>query len=512
LRNVAGGAGSGMTAPVRQWIAALAVGCCALLAAFLATPFGRPILAHDSLIYYEAATSLANGTGLAYSGETPGIDHVPLTVWAPAYPVLLAAFHKYANVSLDQAASIVNFGALFAAIFLFYVLARKRTGVTLAALLAVILCFEHPIQFAGAHALSEALFLPFPLLTIYFCEKYFDTDRMKYAALAGFAAALCALTRHAGAIFAILAPLAILLFSRAPFRRRIAAVGSCGLMESVILIPLWLRNFQLTGAFSGSNRGGGGSWSRIPTDIDALWTILVKLSFAGDAVVEFLLFWPLAFLSVYALARLVIRKPEIVHDRLLLIPVLFACGYFAFFLFARITQNQIDMASIRMLNILWPLAFLAGAALLGKMITLKDEHLALATVAIVLSLRVVTNEEVLRRSHERAGSDAVPVYMLTYGTNLYNFRPESPMSRAMLARIGDTSQYDAFFSDIRPHVIQHLTGIRTYRWSAQSTCEQLMAAGARGMVVLEQASLADKARACAVRLPSWKIRVIKISD
>ena len=244
-----------------------------LLALFLQaalTPAGTAT-SPDSLAYLYTAQSLHAGLGLTVPGTgLQDAAQVPMTLWAPLYPVWLSLFlpdgHQVpANPSgafaLAGAASLANACALALLSLVIQALLRRHFGRVAASALTAAVLVSPALQLVQVYAWSESLCLP--LLTACFL-----TCRLRAAGhppwlghcstlAAALLMALAIATRYASVAFL---PVLMLEMVCVPgpaslglrVRRATATLG----LLNLLLLPLWWRNLTISGHLSGGNRTG----------------------------------------------------------------------------------------------------------------------------------------------------------------------------------------------------------------------------------------------------------------
>jgi hypothetical protein len=174
------------------------LGLVASLAVMAATKHGAGV-APNSVSYLTAAENLAAGKGLLTLNPDGAV--VPLTMWPPLLPTILAIF---SIAGVDPVVGVRWFHVILSGcnVFLIGLLAWKVSGSAVRAVAGSWL-FLFALENLEYHAfvLSEPLFMLCLLLGIYFLSKHLATDRVLHIILASAAFALAVLTRHAGLAF-----------------------------------------------------------------------------------------------------------------------------------------------------------------------------------------------------------------------------------------------------------------------------------------------------------------------
>lgn len=481
---------------------------CALGVAFAAAPFGRPGLAPDSLIYYETASHLLSGQGLSYQSETPLWQSTPLATWAPGYPFLLAAVSWLTGLSLDVSASIIILVSISAVGLLVYKLCVRRTSPEIAALMSIVLLMEHPVQLAGAYALSEGVFLPIILLVLYWTERYLEDGRARYLLFVCLFAVMGAWVRHAGSVFLAIAPVAIVLFSSDKIARRLSRAVILICAELALMLPVWVRNYELTGYLTGSNRGGVGYLARIPGDISLVWDLFIKFFFAFDTVLQAILFVPFILLLIFFIFRICGRGCLLFFDKNFLVPVFFSGCYFLFIIYARVANKYIDLPDTRMLGVMWPMLFVSIGFVVQRAFDLRDDLSIRFVVSLFLLLRIYSDSSIMYGAQSYKWDRDTTAYSLTFAFSLNSFRSGSVPSVKWMGKIGPLEGNKTLFFDAQPHVLEYLTGIRAYRWAEHTPCSVLTKLNTPGTIVVVNPQFFVHAHECAEQVPGWNVREV----
>jgi hypothetical protein len=216
----------------------------------------------DSVAYLDAAHNFRHGNGLMLTADQPLLyslthEHAPsqLLLWAPLYPVVLAAT-TFGPLELEEAVRLLNAILLAATVALiaWLVLRVTRSG-TAAVLAAGAVGFSPVALDLYSQALSEPLFVLLSYVGIALVACYLSAERPVYLLGAAFVTGLALLARFAGVPLVAATALPILLYSPGGWRTRL---GRAVLFTAVGLLPLfaWLaRNWHLTGSATGRQLG-----------------------------------------------------------------------------------------------------------------------------------------------------------------------------------------------------------------------------------------------------------------
>ena len=201
-----------------------------------------PGLTPDSALYMSTADNLLAGAGF--------VPFHGVYSRAPLYPLILAST-RYFHDDMIAAAGVLNaiaFG-LSVCVALAW-LRRRQVSAPLVAWAGLALAFS-PLAGVAAYVWSEAVFVLFVLAALFSLDRFLvaGTRRMLFVS-AGFAA-LCCLTRYAGASVLVCATVLIAMRSQWRPTRRVRAAA---LYAATGIVPtaVWLvRNLRIFGAVSG---------------------------------------------------------------------------------------------------------------------------------------------------------------------------------------------------------------------------------------------------------------------
>ncbi len=200
-----------------------------------------PGLTPDSALYVSTAHNLLAGAGF--------FPFYGVYARAPLYPLILAAT-SYFHDDMIAAAGVLNAIAFGVSVCVALAwLRRKQVSAPLVAWAGLALAFS-PLAGVAAHVWSEAVFVLFVLATLFSLDCFLvaGTRRMLFVS-AGFAA-LCFLTRYAGASVLVCATVLIAMRSQWRPTRRVRAAA---LYAAIGIVPtaVWLvRNLRVLDSVS----------------------------------------------------------------------------------------------------------------------------------------------------------------------------------------------------------------------------------------------------------------------
>jgi hypothetical protein len=220
----------------------------ALLAAGLlvwATPDGL-LMDNDGFTYVEGARQMLAGHG--YSASIPPEPLQPVTHFPPLYSLAIAAATLVTKDALlgALAVNVFCFGAL--AGLAAWLVGSVSGNPWLAALAALgIITSQHLLECAS-RVLSEPLFLVLGLGVTLALVTYAEKPTRGRLVAAALLAGVTTLARYSGLVWVAMVPLVILLFTPAPWRRRIGSAVLAGVLALLPFIALSLRNLAVAGS------------------------------------------------------------------------------------------------------------------------------------------------------------------------------------------------------------------------------------------------------------------------
>ncbi len=206
----------------------------------------------DEPDYHRLAASVAAGQGLL------GPEGEPTARRPPLYPIVLGGLYALTGPDPDAGRALqVGLGALI--VFLVYALTRRILSEPAAVLAAALTAVNPSLVYVSALLLTENLYIVLLLLVLLLLVRAYECrpQPLSRFALAGVLTGLSALTRPTGTAFAGVAVVTTLLFLRAAFLRRLAAVLVFALAVAGVLAPWAARNHAVLGAWVATTTHGG---------------------------------------------------------------------------------------------------------------------------------------------------------------------------------------------------------------------------------------------------------------
>ena len=205
-------------------------------------------LSPDSIMYIAAARNLLAGEGFS------DISGVPLTVWPPLYPLLLAAASLGTWDPLDVAGP-VNAAVFGLTVFVTGRYLRQRLAsrfLAVWACLAVVLSI--PLVESASWALSGSLFILLATLALVRLDKYLAEGRLSILVWAAVFSALAWQTRHIGVAVPVLAGLLLLFQPGTPLTQRARRIAVFSLVAALPMVLWMVRNYLIAGKAIGNYR------------------------------------------------------------------------------------------------------------------------------------------------------------------------------------------------------------------------------------------------------------------
>lgn len=324
------------------WAGIFTLAVCGLVSILLVTRWGLGS-SPDSAAYLAAARNLLAGRGLTV--PVAGGGDAVMNFRAPFYSIALALV-SLPGIDPLVAARWLNAFLFSANVFLIgYVVHRhQRDAAWLPLLGAAQMSLALPMLEIHAYAWTEPLFIFLGFQAFFLLVMFLRTARWVYFLLTAVFLALTWFTRYAGAPFVAVGSLGIILFSAAPWRKRMSHAFFLGALATLPLLIWSVTNMGAGASATGRQltfhpAGRAHLWQAVFTLSDWLY---VPSQTPGIVRVALLLL--LFGLSIGVIYMTMGRKGRSTRQRLVVIwtelPVyhklllLFAAIYFSFLLFS----------------------------------------------------------------------------------------------------------------------------------------------------------------------------------
>ncbi len=205
-----------------------------------------PVLGSDSVVYLGAAENLVAGRGISWLG--PEGDIRPLVIFAPLYPVVLAAFRALGlpTLAVGHSLSAMLFGLNVALVWLLVERLTRDRG--LAALAALTALFSRSFFFLHTGIVSEPLFFLFSLLGLAALWRGAEKPAAHWDLAAAASLGLAALTRYAGILLIAGAGLWLLWVVKGSLGQRAGRAARFAALAAAPVLIWMMRNRSLGGS------------------------------------------------------------------------------------------------------------------------------------------------------------------------------------------------------------------------------------------------------------------------
>ncbi len=467
---------------------------------------GRVAYTMDSLTYRDAALQFLAGHPMQASNVySPVPELLPLVNWPPAYPALWAATLNLGGGDIDKVSSLLNPLLLMVTSLSVFWVCRMVTGsASVAGIMAVVNAFTPMSMIVYGHAWSETLFIPVLLLAYAAFWKYrISQEKFIWLAAAAVLIGGSNWVRYAGAVFLPLLGFSVLVASGSALGKRITHAAGAMLLGAAVAFPLWLRNWQLTGNISGSDRGGVTRMDRLFEDMATIVDLFEHSFFSFSMVLRANLELPIliaaAFVAYKAFRRSGIRwlrPPEI------WLPLVWLAGYLVFLLYARKVQVTVDL-DLRMLAVGFPFLLLAMAPAVSSAYSDRLPETRKVLMALLLGLLVNAGFEQAQRVHKNYAADGVPRWRSNFGLGFRDLRDTTRTSLAMRESIGSVNSSTVVLTDYRALYLRYLTGAKAY--SPSNGCVSWKDVPDGGMLFIGAVALPGWAAECLAQNPQWRL-------
>jgi|GEM_PF-6261409 len=252
----------------RRDVSWLFCACCALFVIGMGLTFQAPWVDWDASDYINVAENIVHGKGVVSGWESDNIHAFwPLTVWPPFYPILIACLMEvgFSSVSAAMWIPILSLAGIVVVSFFF---GRDLDSPVTGYIWALCCLSMSSLWEMSRWAMTEIPYIFFSILGLYLLMYYLNS-RFYWALLLS---ALCcgagAVTRYMGVTLIMTGVLILVLQSWKRSKNRIKEIITFGLISSIPVCVVFLRNIIYKGSFSGAVRGSGsGTLFGISSDI-----------------------------------------------------------------------------------------------------------------------------------------------------------------------------------------------------------------------------------------------------
>ncbi|MEK6816195.1 MAG: glycosyltransferase family 39 protein [Nanoarchaeota archaeon] len=210
-----------------------------LIALFIFAPLGYA----DSYIYMKTSQSILSEHSFLF-------DHVSYSMYPPLYSIIISISHIFNDMAWAVVIiKLINSLLINTIIFPIYFIAREFMSEKKSVLASVMACLIPPFVLFPAYVLSESLFYPLFVFSLFFLYRSFTTPSLKWDLLTGIFVGLSYLTKmNALVLFAVVGlsiPMALLMkMPKKHIYRKLLI-----LMVAMAVISPWIiRNTMTYGA------------------------------------------------------------------------------------------------------------------------------------------------------------------------------------------------------------------------------------------------------------------------
>jgi hypothetical protein len=474
----------------------------------------------DSLTYRDAALNLLAGRPWMATNvvsDTPA--YLPLAVWPPGYSSLWALTSFAFGLDIDVVPRIlVPTLLVITTLSIFWIVMTMGGKPGVAGALAALHAFTPTSLAVFGHAWSETLSLPLCLLSFAAVLKYASANttksRLWWLAMTAFLIAMVNWTRYSAVVFIPLVFMTLLFLNRLPIMQRLGHAILFALLSLGFVLPLWVRNLQLTGSISGSDRGGAprNVSDRFIDDIHTIFELFEQGLFSFDALLRANSEVPLFLLFFY----LLLRALKLNGYRFLLapsvwMPLLWVAGTVSFLLLARSLQTQLDM-DYRMLAMTTPFCILVLVSPLQAATLPSPQRLTGLLVAVVMGLMINTGISEAHRVQENRAGGRNPNWRGKFALVYRDLSESSRSTRAIQSVLAGVSADTLVLTDYRGLFIRYLSNVRAFQVNNLAQCMQWAATNKAGVLLTGYsnptfAHLPEGrwANECSALNPGWKV-------
>lgn len=495
----------------RRSLLAFGYALIALMTAYLLMQFatgGRVAYTMDSLTYRDAALNFIDGHPMqATNVITQKPERLPLLIWPPAYPALWAWFATLSNTNIDETPALLNPVLLGISILSVFLVCWSVTGrSSVACVVAIVSAFTPTSMIVFGHAWSETLFIPLILIAYATFWNYRTSQgRFIWLAAAAIFIGLANWVRYAGVGFLPILAFSVISAAGIAFRKRMAHAAGAMFLSILLVLPLWLRNWQLVGNISGSTRGGVPRVDRLFEDLATIVDLFEHSLFAFSMVLRANLEIPI----IVAIGFLVFKAFRCHGFQWLIppeiwLPLVWLSGYLAFLLYARTIQAGVPM-DLRMIAVAFPFLLFALTPAVNAALSKNLKNVQTILVALLLGLLVNSGLYQAYETHANYASAGVPRWRSNFALAFRDMRNTSPTSLALMESIGPIHSSTILLTDYRALYIRYLTGAQVFSPYSGNDCPRWADSHADGLLLIGATELPAWSINCTETHPQWRL-------
>lgn len=251
--------------------------CCALLVIGMGLTFQAPWVDWDASDYINVAENIVHGKGIVSGWESDNIHAFwPLTVWPPLYPILIAAFMMVGFTSVN-AAMWIPILSLAGIVIVSFFFGRDLDSPITGYLWAICCLSLSSFWEMTRWAMTEMPYIFFSFLGLYLLLRFHNSRDIWLLLLSALFCGAGAVTRYMGVTLILTGVIILAIQSCKKPKDRIKQILIFGIISSIPVSLVFLRNIIYKGQFSGADRGSG-SGSFLGTTNDIVHVILSDLN------------------------------------------------------------------------------------------------------------------------------------------------------------------------------------------------------------------------------------------
>jgi len=202
---------------------------------------------YDSFYYITSARNLISGQGLGTIDVDGSI--IPLTKFPPLYPLILATLSFTSGLGIIDVARLINIILYGTNVFLVGWLIYYFTKSYIAGTLGSVLFLSSQILMRiHLMVMTEPIFIPQVLLTIFSFSLFVFQRKKRYLILAAVLSTLGFLTRYIGLTLIGFGAFSLLLSGKQPFKNKLKHTTLYILICALVGVPWMVRNWVISGS------------------------------------------------------------------------------------------------------------------------------------------------------------------------------------------------------------------------------------------------------------------------
>ncbi|WP_173067617.1 hypothetical protein [Sulfurimicrobium lacus] len=422
----------------------------------------------DSLYYLNVAQHISQGLGVVETNFDLDVaaPYKPMTSWPPLYPVVLSSVMG-TDADPEMAAKYLGILLFALSVLIFAVLATQIVGVFGGILASLFLMLQVPVFAVYTYAWSEVLFVPLVLLAYALAAHgYFASQRdvklgraQVSAVFAVLALIAACYTRYIGLVFA--PPLLWTIYLSMEKGKRGRYVVGMSLLMLLSMLPLFVRNYLLTGSISGVQRAL--SDQSFWMNLHALGKVFGLHLLHFDALQFVTLIGGSVVAAIYVFR---IRKAEqrsYVENRYeigaITLPLVWLVSYLGALVFLS-TWKAFDPIDTRLVSVAFPFLLLFGLGIVGHLGRSEKYKMVLLPIAIWVVFQAGYGLTVYKETLRSWLENGEPMFLASEGVHYNNFtaNPGFQAFHDFFKLLKKSYPSQTIYFDGKPMLLHHLTG------------------------------------------------------